>query len=73
MMHRIKEIEKAREEQVNEAKDPKHWKLGKEEFKKCIAESLALISQTLQNDLVVPSWGQFTSRIQDIYEKVRSA
>ncbi|KAH7708982.1 Glutaminase [Aphelenchoides avenae] len=71
MMHRIKEIEKAREEQVNEAKDPKHWKLGKEEFKKCIAESLALISQTLQNDLVVPSWGQFTSRIQDIYEKCK--
>ncbi|KAH7725993.1 glutaminase liver isoform [Aphelenchoides avenae] len=71
MMRRIKEIERAKEEQVNEAKDPKHWKLGKEDFKKCISESLALISQTLQNDLIVPSWGQFTSRIREIYEQCK--
>uniref|UniRef100_A0AC34FE18 Glutaminase n=1 Tax=Panagrolaimus sp. ES5 TaxID=591445 RepID=A0AC34FE18_9BILA len=71
MMEKIREIEKVKEEQFKEARDPKHWKLGKADFQKCIAESLSLISRTLQNDLVVPSWNQFCSRIKDIYEKCK--
>jgi hypothetical protein len=70
MMRKIREIEREREELMNETKDPKHWKLRTEDFMKCIGESLALISQTLQNDLVIPSWSQFTVRIKNIYEKV---
>ena len=70
MMKKIHEIEEENEEHFKEARDPKHWKLGKEDFKKCIAESLSLVSRTLQNDLIVPSWNQFCNRIKEIYEKV---
>ena len=34
MMQKIREIEQMKEEQLNEARDPKHWKLKKEDFKK---------------------------------------
>uniref|UniRef100_A0AC34FVS2 Glutaminase n=1 Tax=Panagrolaimus sp. ES5 TaxID=591445 RepID=A0AC34FVS2_9BILA len=71
MMQKIRDIEQAKEEQFKEARDPKHWKLGKEDFQKCISESLSLISRTLQNDLVVPSWTQFCNRIKDIYVKCK--
>uniref|UniRef100_A0A914YRI9 glutaminase n=1 Tax=Panagrolaimus superbus TaxID=310955 RepID=A0A914YRI9_9BILA len=71
MMQKIRDIEQAKEEQFKEARDPKHWKLGKADFQKCISESLSLISRTLQNDLVVPSWTQFCNRIKDIYVKCK--
>uniref|UniRef100_A0A914ZBH1 glutaminase n=1 Tax=Panagrolaimus superbus TaxID=310955 RepID=A0A914ZBH1_9BILA len=38
MMEKIREIEQIKEEQFKEARDPKHWKLGKADFQKCIAE-----------------------------------
>uniref|UniRef100_A0A7E4W387 glutaminase n=1 Tax=Panagrellus redivivus TaxID=6233 RepID=A0A7E4W387_PANRE len=72
MMRRIHEIEKLKEEQFMEARDPKHWKLNREDFKSCISESLSLISRTLQNDLIIPSWNQFCTRIREIYEKCQN-
>jgi hypothetical protein len=36
----------------------------RDDFEKCISESLCLISQTLQNDLVIPSWNSFTRSIK---------
>uniref|UniRef100_A0AC34QCD3 Glutaminase n=1 Tax=Panagrolaimus sp. JU765 TaxID=591449 RepID=A0AC34QCD3_9BILA len=71
MMEKIREIEQEKEELFKEARDPKHWKLGKQDFKTCISQSLSLISRTLQNDLIVPSWNQFCSRIKSIYEKCK--
>ncbi|KAH7700457.1 glutaminase kidney isoform [Aphelenchoides avenae] len=68
MMEKIWRIEKHNEELANEAKDPKHWKLKKEDFCGCISESLTLISRTLQNDLIVPSWSHFCGTIKEIYE-----
>lgn len=70
MMDRIWKIEKMKEEVSNEAKDPKHWKLSREDFKLCINESLTLISRTLQNNLIIPSWQQFCTIIKAIYEHV---
>uniref|UniRef100_A0A915EFE4 glutaminase n=1 Tax=Ditylenchus dipsaci TaxID=166011 RepID=A0A915EFE4_9BILA len=72
MMHKIREIEQEKEDRVHESKDPRHWKMNKEDFKKCIGESLSLISQTLQNDLIVPSWGQFTQIIKEIYSHCKA-
>lgn len=70
MMRKIRKLEEEREEKVHEAKDPRHWKLSKENFLLCIGESLSLIAQTLQNNLIIPSWKQFTSIIKEIYLKV---
>lgn len=84
MMEKIWQIEKHNEEVANEAKDPKHWKLKKEDFCRsvvtsfapslrsfsCITESLTLISRTLQNDLIVPSWNHFCGIIKEIFEMV---
>ena len=71
MMDKIWKIEQMKEEVSNEAKDPKHWKLSQEDFKLCINESLTLISRTLQNNLIIPSWQQFCTIIKSIYEHVR--
>ncbi|KAI6185135.1 No extended memory [Aphelenchoides fujianensis] len=71
MMAQIWAIEKEKEERSCEAKVVKHWKLAREDFMRCIAESMSLISKTLQNDLVIPSWGSFTRIIGEIYEKCR--
>jgi hypothetical protein len=70
MMNRIWEIEKKKEERTCEARDPKHWKLKRDDFVKCIAESMSLISQTLQNELCIPSWNKFTRDIKEIYDSV---
>ena len=39
MMRKISEIESEKEEKSNEARDPKHWKLSKNDFKRVISES----------------------------------
>ncbi|CAD5213022.1 unnamed protein product [Bursaphelenchus okinawaensis] len=67
MMNKICHIEKESEEMAKEAKDPKHWKLSKEDFIRCVSESLPLISRTIQNQLTVPSWTSFCKVIEDIY------
>jgi hypothetical protein len=64
MMDRIWAIERQTEELDKEAKDPKHWKLSHDDFRVCIAECLPLISRTLQNNLIVPSWGYFCGIIK---------
>jgi hypothetical protein len=33
--------------------------------------AVSLIVQTMQGDLIVPAWGQFTNFIREIYEEVR--
>uniref|UniRef100_A0A7E4UNM0 glutaminase n=1 Tax=Panagrellus redivivus TaxID=6233 RepID=A0A7E4UNM0_PANRE len=71
MMERIWRIERENEEISNEARDPKHWKLSKNDFKLCVIESLSLISRTLQNNLIVPSWNPFCNIIKEIFEAVR--
>ncbi|KAI6223193.1 No extended memory [Aphelenchoides besseyi] len=68
MMDIILAIEKKSEERANEAKDPKHWRLSKKDFCRCVSESLNLISRTLRNQLIIPSWTQFCKTIKEIYE-----
>uniref|UniRef100_A0A1I8BIG9 glutaminase n=1 Tax=Meloidogyne hapla TaxID=6305 RepID=A0A1I8BIG9_MELHA len=71
MMRKISEIENEKEEKSNEARDPKHWKLSKNDFKRVISESMSLIVQTIQGDLIVPAWGHFTKIIKEIYEECK--
>jgi len=42
MMRKISEIENEKEEKSNEARDPKHWKLSRNDFKRVISESSKL-------------------------------
>jgi hypothetical protein len=42
MMRKIREIESEKEERTHEARDPKHWKLSKNDFKRVISESSGL-------------------------------
>ncbi|KAE9555747.1 hypothetical protein FO519_000961 [Halicephalobus sp. NKZ332] len=72
MMDKIWKIEQMKEEVSNEARDPKHWKLSKDDFKLCINESLTLISRTLQNNLIIPSWQQFCTIIKSIYDHCKA-
>ncbi|KAI6211524.1 No extended memory [Aphelenchoides besseyi] len=72
MMDIILAIEKKSEERANEAKDPKHWRLSKKDFCRCVSESLNLISRTLRNQLIIPSWTQFCKTIKEIYETCKS-
>jgi hypothetical protein len=40
--------------------DVKRYRLPREEFKDCVHQSISVISQALRNELVVPSWKEFT-------------
>ncbi|KAI6170683.1 No extended memory [Aphelenchoides bicaudatus] len=71
MMELIWDIERRSEERTAEAKDPKHWRLNKKDFCRCVSESLGLISATLRNQLVIPSWTQFCSVIQEIFNNCK--
>ncbi|VDO98231.1 unnamed protein product, partial [Heligmosomoides polygyrus] len=70
MMKKLKQIEKQEEERMDEVLEPKHWKLNKDQFKECVAYSLDLIVQTLQNNLVIPSWATFVEEIRTFYSEV---
>uniref|UniRef100_A0A914X683 glutaminase n=1 Tax=Plectus sambesii TaxID=2011161 RepID=A0A914X683_9BILA len=72
MMEKVRLIESETEEREHETHDPKHWKLTREQFRECVSESLLLISQTLRNNLVVPSWHEFCQRIKTIFEKCKT-
>ncbi|EPB77516.1 glutaminase A [Ancylostoma ceylanicum] len=69
MMRKLKQIEKQEEAKMNEATEPKHWKLSREQFKECVACSLELVSQALQNNLVIPSWHTFVDQIRIFYQE----
>ncbi|VDM67346.1 unnamed protein product, partial [Strongylus vulgaris] len=69
MMRRLKQIEKQEEAKMKEATEPKHWKLGRDQFKECIAYSVDLIAQALRNNLVIPSWHTFIDQIRVIYQE----
>lgn len=69
-MARIREIERRSEERTHEAKDPRHWRLARADFCRCVAEALDLVSRTLRNQLVIPSWTQFCGTLEEIYRAV---
>ncbi|KAK6044092.1 hypothetical protein COOONC_18403 [Cooperia oncophora] len=69
MMRKLKEIERQEEERMKETIEPKHWKLSKEQFIECVACSVNLIVQALQNNLVIPLWGAFVEEIRVFYNE----
>uniref|UniRef100_A0AC34GQ72 Glutaminase n=1 Tax=Panagrolaimus sp. ES5 TaxID=591445 RepID=A0AC34GQ72_9BILA len=71
MIRKILKIEEEHEIESREIRDPKKWKLGKEEFMMCVNESLGLVTRALQNELIIPSWQEFCQHIKDIFLKCR--
>uniref|UniRef100_A0A0K0FCQ0 glutaminase n=1 Tax=Strongyloides venezuelensis TaxID=75913 RepID=A0A0K0FCQ0_STRVS len=52
--------------------DTRHNRLSREKFKICIQPSIALISQALRNQLVIPNWSEFIKRIKDIFDSLKN-
>uniref|UniRef100_A0AAF5DQR6 glutaminase n=2 Tax=Strongyloides stercoralis TaxID=6248 RepID=A0AAF5DQR6_STRER len=68
MMENIIKIEVEKEEKSMEMKDPKAWRMSEADFRLCIRPCIDIISQTLQNNLIIPSWNTFVGKIREIYE-----
>lgn len=67
-MQKIKQYES---NMKDECLDVKRYRLPREEFRDCIHQSISLISQALRNELVVPSWREFTTKIEQLFEECR--
>ncbi|GMS82225.1 hypothetical protein PENTCL1PPCAC_4400 [Pristionchus entomophagus] len=65
MLEKMKEFE-------DEDDDARNLVLTKRQFMECIHPSVSLISQALRNHLIIPSWGEFTTKIKNIFEEIRS-
>ncbi|KAF8362812.1 glna-1, partial [Pristionchus pacificus] len=66
MLQKMKEFE-------DEDDDARNLVLTKQQFMECIHPSVQLISQALRNHLIIPSWGEFTTKIKNIFEDIGSA
>ncbi|CAD5218157.1 unnamed protein product [Bursaphelenchus okinawaensis] len=67
-MEKIKEYD----HNMNDDFDVKRYRLPRDQFKDCIHPSISLISQALRNELIVPSWKEFTDKITEIFEDCRT-
>ncbi|KJH44035.1 glutaminase [Dictyocaulus viviparus] len=65
MMSRVRKIEDLREDYH------KGFHLHRHAFKKCISPSVQLISQALRSQMIVPSWGEFSERIKEIFDECK--
>lgn len=67
-------MEKIREydEKNEDDNDVRHFHLNRAQFKDCVHPCISLISQALRNQLIIPSWGEFTVKIREIFEQCRS-
>ncbi|GMR34300.1 hypothetical protein PMAYCL1PPCAC_04495 [Pristionchus mayeri] len=65
MLEKMKEFE-------DEDDDARNLVLTKQQFMECIHPSVQLISQALRNHLIIPSWGEFTTKIRNIFEEIRT-
>ncbi|CEF59993.1 No extended memory [Strongyloides ratti] len=52
--------------------DSRHNRLNRQQFKICIQPSIALVSQALRNQLVIPNWSEFIKRIKDIFDSLKN-
>uniref|UniRef100_A0A0K0E4B9 glutaminase n=1 Tax=Strongyloides stercoralis TaxID=6248 RepID=A0A0K0E4B9_STRER len=59
------------EQESSDDCDSRHNRLNREQFKMCIQPSIALISQALRNQLIIPNWSEFTKRIKDIFDSLK--
>ncbi|KAI6234670.1 Glutaminase [Aphelenchoides fujianensis] len=68
MMAKISEFEA----KMSDETDIRRYRLPKEQFKDCIHPSISLISQALRNELIIPSWKEFTEKIAELFNECRS-
>jgi len=67
-MDKIREYDQMNEED----NDVRHYRLNRAQFKDCVHPCIGLISQALRNQLIVPYWTEFISKIKEIFESCRS-
>uniref|UniRef100_A0A0N4ZIT7 glutaminase n=1 Tax=Parastrongyloides trichosuri TaxID=131310 RepID=A0A0N4ZIT7_PARTI len=60
------------EQESSDDCDSRHNRLNREQFNICIQPSIALISQALRNQLVLPNWSEFIGRIKDIFDSLKN-
>ncbi|KAK0428799.1 hypothetical protein QR680_011009 [Steinernema hermaphroditum] len=46
--------------------------LNRSQFRECVTPSVTLISTTLRNQLIIPNWAEFTSKIKAIFEECKN-
>uniref|UniRef100_A0A914EJH3 glutaminase n=2 Tax=Acrobeloides nanus TaxID=290746 RepID=A0A914EJH3_9BILA len=63
-MEKIKEFDQLNEDD----NDVRHYRLSRDQFKACVHPCISLISQALRNQLVIPAWQEFTSKMKYIFE-----
>ncbi|KAI1726768.1 glutaminase domain-containing protein [Ditylenchus destructor] len=68
MMEKIREFDAMNDDD----NDVRHFRLNRTPFKECVHPCISLISQALRNQLIVPNWCEFTSKIRDIFEECRA-
>ncbi|CAJ0959744.1 unnamed protein product, partial [Mesorhabditis belari] len=67
MMERIRHYE----EEEDDEHDTRSHLYTRQKFKECIHPSVQLISQALRNHLIIPSWGEFCSKIKEVFEECK--
>ncbi|CAD5218856.1 unnamed protein product [Bursaphelenchus okinawaensis] len=55
----------------NGNKDTRHYKLSKQHFLECVRPSIGLITQAIQNNMIIPSWQSFKSKMAEIFAQCR--
>ncbi|CAB3405636.1 unnamed protein product [Caenorhabditis bovis] len=71
MMKKIDYYFKNEEEKSAEGSDHKHYILEKKRFLECVRLSMDVVGQVIANDLVIPNWSLFVSKIGQIYEECK--
>ncbi|CAI2335229.1 unnamed protein product [Caenorhabditis sp. 36 PRJEB53466] len=69
---RLKQMFDRMKKHDEENEDSRQWAMSQEKFKEIIFPCTILISRTLRNQLIIPSWLEFTQIIEEVFESCRS-
>ncbi|PIC44833.1 hypothetical protein B9Z55_005064 [Caenorhabditis nigoni] len=70
---RLKQMFDRMKKHDEENEDSRQWAMSQEKFKEIIFPCTILISRTLRNQLIIPSWLEFTQMIDTIFESCRES
>ncbi|CDH93328.1 glutaminase [Caenorhabditis elegans] len=70
---RLKQMFDRMKKHDEENEDSRQWAMSQEKFKEIIFPCTILISRTLRNQLIIPSWLEFTQLIETIFETCRES
>ncbi|CAL2030908.1 unnamed protein product [Caenorhabditis brenneri] len=70
---RLKQMFDRMKKHDEENEDSRQWAMSQEKFKEIIFPCTILISRTLRNQLIIPSWLEFTQMIETIFDSCRDS